>query len=227
MWPRILLVLLCVSGAFVGCAKDSTRLTAEQRSVLKSAPLHSTFDEAPTFRYASRGEKTSAFAGGFLFGLLFAPAAMAMDSSHDDLAAAYRLGNPSRTIEQTLTQRMVNEYGLGGVHPSESVEVWDELDTLKRLYSRGLLLQVRTVQWGLEPSSWSQYHVVLKSSARLVSVQDAKEIWYANCASEKVDEERDPKLEDLRAKDGDLLKTMVKEAIESCAAEFWSKLKGV
>jgi len=200
---------------------------AEQQSVLKIGPLNSTFDEAPTFRYASRGEKTSAFAGGVLFGLLFVPAAMAMDSSHDDLATAYRLGNPSQTIEQTLTQRMVSEYGLGVVRPSEFVEVWEELDTLKRLYSQGMLLQVRTVRWGLEPSSWSQFHVVLKSSARLVSVQDAKEIWYATCASEKVDEEGDPKLEDLRAKDGDLLKTMVKEAMESCTAELWSKLKGV
>jgi hypothetical protein len=227
MWLRTLLVLLCVSGAFVGCAKDSTRLMADQRSVLKSAPLHSTFDEAPTFRYASRGEKTSAFAGGLLFGLLFVPAAMAMDSSHDDLAAAYRLGNPSQSIEQTLTQRMVSEYGLGVVRPSEFVEVWEELATLKRHYSQGLLLQVRTVRWGLEPSSWSQFHVVLKSSARLVSVREAKEIWYATCTSEKVDEERDPKLEDLKANDGDLLKTMVKEAIESCAVELWSKMKGI
>lgn len=98
---------------------------------------------------------------------------------------------------------------------------------MKRRFSEGLVLEVRSVQWGLQPSSWSQFHVVLKSGARLVSVQDAKEIWYDTCAPEKIDEERDPKLEDLRAKDGELLKTMVKEAVESCTAELWSKLKGL
>ncbi len=227
MWPRILLVLACVSGAFVGCAKDPILLTADTRSLLKSTPFNSTYDQAPKFRYASRGEKTTAFVGGLLFSLLFLPVAMAMESSHDDLAGLYNLENPSRIIEQKLTQRMVKEYDLQVVRPSESSESWGELDDVKRRFSEGLLLEVRSVQWGLQPSSWSQFHVLLKSGARLVSVQDAKEIWYDTCASEKIDMETDPKLVDLRAKDGELLKTMVNEAVESCTAELWSKLKGL
>ena len=80
-------------------------------------------------------------------------------------------------------------------------------------------------QWGLQPSSWSQFHVLLKSSARLVSVQDAKEIWYDTCTSEKIDGERDPKLEDLKTKDGELLKTMLKEAADTCTDELWKNYK--
>ena len=226
MWPRILLVLVCVSGAFVGCAKDPILLTAENHSLLKSSSFNSTYDNAPKFYYASRGEQTTAFIGGFLFSLLFLPVAALMEASHDDLAELYKLENPSRIIEQKITQSMVKEYDLDVVHPSESSESWGEMDDVKRRFSEGLLLEVRSVQWGLQPSSWSQFHVVLKSGARLVSVQDAKEIWYDTCAAEKIDEERDPKLEDLRAKDGELLKTMVKEAVESCTSELWTKLKG-
>lgn len=120
MWPRILLVLVCASGALMGCAKDPILLTAEHRSLLKNTPFSSTYDQAPKFYYASRGEQTTAFVGGLLFSLLFLPVAMAMESSHDGLAGLYGLENPSRNIEQTLTQRMVGEYGLNVVRPSES-----------------------------------------------------------------------------------------------------------
>jgi hypothetical protein len=223
----MLLVLICVSGAAVGCAKNPILITAENRSLLKSAPFFSSHDAAPKFYYASRGEQTTAFVGGFLFSILFLPVAMAMESSHDDLERLYRLENPNRTIAQNLTQRMVSEYGLKDVRPNESNESWSEPEDLKRRYSQGLLLEIRSTQWGLQPSSWSQFHVALKSGARLVSVQDAKEIWYDTCAAEKIDGERDPKLEDLKAKDGELLKTMVKEATETCTAELWTKLQQI
>ena len=38
---------------------------------------------------------------------------------------------------------------------------------------------------------------------------------------------QDPTLEDLKAKGGALLKTMVKEATETCTAELWTKLQQV
>ena len=37
--------------------------------------------------------------------------------------------------------------------------------------------------------------------------------------------EQDPTLEDLKAKDGELLKTMVKEATETCTAECGQNYK--
>ena len=227
MWPRMLLVLVCVTGMLVGCAKDPILLTGENRSLLTSAPFFPVHGDTPKFHYASRGEQTTAFIGGFLFSLLFMPVAMAMEASHDDLAGLYQLENPNRNIEQNLTRRMVKEYELKDVRLNESHESWSEPEDLKRRFSQGLLLEVRNIQWGLQPSSWSQFHVVLKSGARLVSVQDAKEIWYDTCAAEKIDAERDPKLEDLKAKDGELLKAMVKQATETCTAELWSKLQGL
>jgi hypothetical protein len=150
-----------------------------------------------------------------------------MEASHDDLVGLYHLENPTKTIAQDLTRRMVKEYDLKDIRPNESDGSWSEPEDLKRRLSQGLLLEVRNIRWGLEPSSWSQFHVVLKSGARLVSLQDANEIWYDTCASEKIDAERDPKLDALRAKDGELLKMMVKEATESCTVELWQKLQGI
>ncbi|MEO7859564.1 MAG: hypothetical protein ABIU05_03830 [Nitrospirales bacterium] len=228
MWPRILLVLVCVSGALVGCAKDPILITAENRSLLKSPPFYSAHGTIPKLYYASRGEKTTAFLGGLLFSVLFLPVAMAMENSHDDLVELYHLENPSLTIEQDLARRIVKEDDLKDIRPNEVGGSWSDPDDLKRRFSQGLLLEVRSDQWGLQPTSWSQFHVVLKSSSRLVSVQDAKEIWYDTCVSEKIDGgERDPNLEDLKAKDGELLKTMVKEATETCTAELWKKLQMV
>ena len=227
MWLRMLLVIVCVSGGLVGCAKDPILITAENRSLLKSAPFYSAHGSIPKFYYASRGEKTTAFLGGLLFSVLFLPVAMAMENSHDDLAGLYHLENPGLTIEQDLTRRIVKEHDLKDIRPNEVGGSWSDPEDLKRRFLQGLFLEVRSDQWGLQPSSWSQFHVLLKSSARLVSVQDAKEIWYDTCASEKIDGERDPKLEDLKAKDGELLKTMMKEATEACTNELWQKLQMV
>jgi hypothetical protein len=152
---------------------------------------------------------------------------MAMENSHDDLAGLYRLENPGLKIEEDLTRRIVKEYDLKDIRPNEVTGAWSEPEDLKRRFSQGLFLEVRSDQWGLQPSSWSQFHVLLKSSARLVSVQDAKEIWYDTCTSEKIDGERDPKLEDLKTKDGELLKTMLKEAADTCTDELWEKLQMV
>ncbi|MEO7861528.1 MAG: hypothetical protein ABIU05_14030 [Nitrospirales bacterium] len=153
---------------------------------------------------------------------------MVKQGFHDDLAELYHLENPNRTIAQDLTRRVVKEYDLKDVRLNEFGGSWSEPEDLKRRFSQGLLLEVRTAQWGLRPTSWSKFHLVLKSAARLVSLQDAKEIWYDTCVSEKLDGgERDPNLEDLEANDGELLKTMVKEATETCTAELWTKLQQV
>jgi hypothetical protein len=149
--------------------------------------------------------------GGFLFGLLFLPVAVAMDASHDDLVKLYHLENPSLTIEEALAQHLVREYDLNDIHQNFWTGSWDDPEDLKRRFSEGLLLEVRSDRWGLEPSSWSQFHVVLSTRARLVSVQDAKEIWYDTCTTQKIDEGRDPKMDDLKAKDGELLKSILKK----------------
>ena len=126
---------------------------------------------------------------------------MVKQGFHDDLAGLYHLENPNRMIAQGLTRRVVKEYDLKDVRPNEFGGSWSEPEDLKRRFPQGLLLEVRTGQWGLRPTSWSKFHVLLKSAARLVSLQDAKEIWYDTCVSEKLDGgERDPNLEDLKSK---------------------------
>ena len=126
---------------------------------------------------------------------------MVKQGFHDDLAGLYHLENPNRMIAQGLTRRVVKEYDLKDVRPNEFGRSWSEPEDLKRRFPQGLLLEVRTGQWGLRPTSWSKFHVLLKSAARLVSLRDAKEIWYDTCVSEKLDGgERDPNLEDLIAK---------------------------
>lgn len=219
MWSRMLLVLICVSGGLAGCAKDSIQLTAENRSLLKSVPFYSVHDAPPYFYYVTRGEEVMA---GLSMGLL----SSVKQGFHDDLAGLYHLENPNRTIAQDLTRRVFKEYDLKDVRPNEFDGSWSEPEDLRRRFSQGLLLEVRTAQWGLRSTSWSKFHVILKSSARLISLQDAKEIWYDTCVSEKIDGgERDPTLEDLKAKDGEILKTMVKEATEICTAELWTKFQ--
>lgn len=221
MWPMMLLVFVFVVGALVGCAKNPILITVEDRSLLKSAPFYSVHDSPPNFYYVTKGEEIISGFGMFLV-------TMVKQGFHDDLAGLYHLENPNRTIAQDLTRRVVKEYNLKDVRPNELDGSWSEPEDLKRRFSQGLLLEVRTAQWGLRPTSWSKFHVVLKSEARLVSLQDAKEIWYDTCVSEKLDGgERDPNLEDLEANDGELLKTMVKEATETCTAELWTKLQQV
>ena len=57
MWLKMLLVLVCVSGGLVGCAKDPILITAENRSLLKSAPFYSVHDAPPYFYYVTKGEE--------------------------------------------------------------------------------------------------------------------------------------------------------------------------
>jgi len=180
MWPRMLLVFVFAIGALVGCAKDPILITAENRSLLKSVPFYSLHDAPPYFYYVTKGEEIMA---GLSMGILNS----VKQGFHDDLAGLYHLGNPNRTIAQDLTRRVVKEYDLKDFRPNELDGSWSEPEDLKRRFSRGLLLEVRTAQWGLRPTSWSKFHVVLKSSARLISLQDAKEIWYDTCVSEKID----------------------------------------
>lgn len=221
MWPMMLLVFVFVVGALFGCAKNPILITAEDRSLLKNAPFYSVHDSPPNFYYGTKGEEIISGFGMFLV-------TMVKQGFHDDLAGLYHLENPNRTIAQDLTRRVVKEYDLKDVRPNEFGGSWSEPEELKRRFSQGLLLEVRTAQWGLRPTSWSKFHVVLKSAARLVSLQDAKEIWYETCVSEKLDGgERDPNLEDLKANDGALLKAMVREATETCTAELWTKLQQV
>lgn len=212
MRSRILLlvVLAYACRALMGCVKAPIQMTTENHLLLNNSPFYSVHSPLPKLYYASRGKQTTAFAGGFLFGLLFLPVVFAMESSHDDLVALYHLENPSLTSEQALTQHIAKEYDLKEIRQNEGTGTWDDPEDLKRRFSQGLLLEVHNDRWELEPSSWSQFHMVLNTRARLVSVQDAKEIWYDACSTKKLDGERDLKMSDLKAKDGELLKSMLK-----------------
>jgi hypothetical protein len=112
-------------------------MTSENRSLLQSPPFYSAHGPLPKLYYASRGEQTTGFLGGFLFGLLFLPVAMAMDGSHDDLVELYRLENPSLTIEQDLARRLAKEYDLKDIRPNEVGGSWSDPEDLKRRFFTG------------------------------------------------------------------------------------------
>ncbi len=224
----LLVILTSVSGALVSCAKAPIQMTTENRSLLKSPPFYSVHSPLPKLSYRSRGEQTTAAAtlgGGAIGALLHLLVEGVVEVSHDDLVALYHLENPSLLIEQTLAQRIAQEYDLTDIRQNEEMESWDDPEDLKRRFSQGLLLQVWSDRWALEPSSWSQFHIVLSIRARLVSLQDTKEMWYDTCVRENKDETRDPTMEDLKAKDGALLKSMLKDATETCTDVLWHKFQ--
>ncbi|MFO0697932.1 MAG: hypothetical protein U0236_01795 [Nitrospira sp.] len=144
----LLVALAFVGGGVVGCTKTPILLMVEHRPLLKNPPFYSMYNSAPQFYYASRGEQTTAFLGGFLVGLLFLPIAMAMESSHDDLVGLYHLENPSLAIEQDLAQRIAKEYELKDIRPKGGGAFWSDPEDLKRLFVQGVFLEVRTAQWG-------------------------------------------------------------------------------
>jgi hypothetical protein len=112
MWPMMLLVFVFVVGALVGCAKNPILITAEDRSLLKSAPFYSVHDAPPNFYYVTKGEEIISGFGMFLV-------TMVKQGFHDDLAGLYHLENPNRTIAQDLTRRVVKDYNLKDVRPNE------------------------------------------------------------------------------------------------------------
>ena len=227
MAPRGLLIIPLVAWLLSACAPATTKLTLEQRDQLKAhPPLNVAYLSPPRFHVYTKGKATGGFMGGLLFGLLFLPVAMAMDSADENLQSSYQLNDPTKEIEAQLVASLSQQLQLTDIRAAQAVDAWDLPAGLRQRFGKGMSLEVQTMRWGLDYTSWSRFHFKLIARARLVNLDDETVLWFDSCTVNQGNEDTDPTLEEFKGNDGALIKVKLQEATHTCITQLSEKLYG-
>jgi len=227
MAQRGILILTLVASLLSACAPSPIKFAPEQRNQIKNHPrLTVAYLAPPRFHVNTKGKAVGGFMGGFLFGLLFLPAAVAMDSSDGDLQSAYHLDDPTNEIEAQLVTILTQQLQLTDIRPAQPVDFWDSPAGLRQRFEKGISLEVQTISWGLDYTSWSRLHFKLVARVRLVSLDDETVLWLDSCRVNQENDDRDSTLEEYKANNGALIKAKLREATHACIAQLSDKLYG-
>jgi len=221
------LIVTLVASLLSACAPSPIKITPEQRNQFKNhPPLTVAYFALPPFRVYTKGEAIGGFMGGFLFGLLFLPSAVAINSSDDDLQSTYQLNDPTKEIESQLVTSFTQQLQLTDIRPAQPVDVWDSPARLRQRFEKGMSLEVQTLSWGLDYTSWSRFHVKLIARVRLVNLDDETVLWSNGCTVNQENDDTDPTLEQFKANNGALIKVKLQEATHTCITQLSDKLFG-
>lgn len=203
--------------AFVAaCAGPQKRLATDDRKALADAPQIHVVHQAPMriFTIEGRAQKAAMFFGG-IFGV------MANVGNSMALQKELNLEDPVLRVKQRMAVALAGELGLRNVRVVEELVASDQVEELRGKLKSGLVLDVRTIEWGLH-NDRAKY----VGRARLLRLADSTLLWQGNC-EHVVDGDKDsPTREALVADDGALLKANLLQAAERCADALASSLAG-
>lgn len=200
-----------------GCAGPQRRLAEEDRKALVDAEQIHVVHQTPL------GGFTVKSTGHTLAGV-FLPSVVAVAARVSDSLGLYRdlrLEDPVLGVKQRMAGVLASDLRLGNVRFVEEPATSDQIDELRAKFRSGLVLDVRTIGWGLD-NERAKY----AGRARLLRLADSTLLWQGNCEHVVGKDQDSPTRDALVADDGALLKANLLRAAERCADALASSLAG-
>ena len=161
-----------------------------------------------SFSYESTGY---ALAGAFLTPLV----AFAQVSEGAGMQDSLQLEDPVVRVKDRLIGMLQAQFNVANVVAVADPPKSDAIEKLVQTYRTGVVLDVRTMKWGVD-NARAKY----SARARLIRLPDATILWKATCEFVADKAKPSPKMEELKANDGILLKAKILDAADGCADQL-------
>lgn len=103
----------------------------------------------------------------------------------------------------------------------------DDLDSLKKEFTQGYILDLKTNKWGIFRNPFQTFHYVgYQGRARLIRASEKKVVWQGVCDLEEKDNDKMPHITEFEENNGALLKNNLAKLAASCADELLKQLAG-
>jgi hypothetical protein len=203
----------------LGCAGQRIKMSPEDQRGLASQPNIYAVHHQPgvSFLVESTGYTVVAV-------LLSPMVAGAMVAEGMGIQRDLKLPDLAPRVKERLVNSLKADSNLTNVRMVSEVPQSTNIETLKKTFDTGVVLDVQTRKWGID-NNRAKYSALV----RLVRLSDSTVLWEAACNEFVADKGRSaPAREALVANDGELLKAKLREAADGCADELsaWMAGKG-
>lgn len=156
-------------------------------------------------------------------GIIGASVGAALEASGgSEMKEAASLVDPANGLADALTAALVAKYGMQRVDPRPPTRT-TRLDILMKEHKGAdFMVDVRTVNWSVAPTSFQQYSLVYVAEFKLLEAGSKKPVAQALCQSGHGNTAKPPTREELLANEGALLREYTASAANRCLAE-WSE----
>ena len=134
----------------------------------------------------------------------------------------FAAADPVRAVQDRFAASLGFETGLTNLRPVDDVPPSDRLDETGKAFGHGLILDFKTLRWGLsyDPQLWTRYRVVYSARARLVRADDASLAWQGICDASEREAAPGTTMGELTAADAALLRDKLDDAARSCSEDL-------
>lgn len=206
-----LLLASALAVALSGCVSAPIK-TVDSASELQGKTIAVTHYAMPDF--------SAMTAGKAMFGMF---GAGAMIKAGNDLVKKDQIPDTSVAVAEKVARDLQKNRG-DTVLPSNGVVASDDnVATLVKDYpGADLIVDVKTVTWmsAYFPSDWGKYHVVYNARMRVLDGHTGQLVAQSICKSTSPDEAHAPTKDQLEANDGQMLKSLLQKAGDSCVSLF-------
>lgn len=214
------LLLLAISA---GCAPKPIAMDHVERASLSSGQeLRILYYEPPDFKVPPGTMPLIMF--GAVGGAI--AAANMEQSQGQQTVKEYDVQDPIIQVRRKFVPRvgsLLNVDMFGETTPRQD----DDLDSLKKEFGEGYILDLGTSKWGIFRKPFETFHyVAYRGRARIIRVSEAKIIWQGVCDLEEKDNEHTPHITEFEANNGALLKDNLAKLAASCSDELLKQLAG-
>jgi len=129
-------------------------------------------------------------------------------------------------VKAAFIKRLRQEYGFSNIRSEAKAWAEDEVAAIRKKFGPAPVIDFKTTYWALASYTKKHvyYHAPVKVRARIIGTEGSV-IWKAACSYKAEKGEDSPTFEEAAAKDGALLKKMLRDAADYCAQELFLKLK--
>lgn len=210
------------------CGPRLVKMDSQNREFLKAQSVYGIHHPPPSFVTMTPGKMLLAglfggvggAAGGAIGGAI---AGSSMASAGEKMQHDWRLEDPALEIEEAFLSRLRADGETGDVQRVSVDYPNDDLKYLKKGFHQGSVFDFKTNSWGLGyyPMDWNHYRMGYSLRARLIRFPEGKVLWQGVCKiEEKQPSGSRPKLDDLKANNGALIKKKLKGLVGDCVRQL-------
>lgn len=202
----------------MGCASGAVDADRDVLLGLKQEPqIRVVVYRPPTFQVSTPGNSVVGSVPGVSGGALTLPGGPSGGETMID---------PARVVARDLGEALMFELGLNNLQTQAEPRDDDGPASLAAAFGDGLVLDVKTVRWGLspDPALWTRYLVQYEARSRLVRLRDGRIVWQATCDASERDAPRGSTIGELTATEALALQDKLHDAADRCARDLVARL---
>jgi len=203
------LSMLALLGACA--ARPPAPTSGDQLALFSQARIHAVHHEAE--------QAFSVMSTGYIVAAVLLPTPLvflaALADGHE-LKREYELEDPVAAMKQRLVNSLESNLKLANVIAVSAPARADDIEILRRDFESGVVLDVRTVKWGID-NNRARY----SARARLVRLADSSVLWEATCRDPMAGRAGGTRTRAaIVANNGELLKSELRQAGDACADQL-------